>query len=78
MHCSIRIPPTILFSQRRPTCSIQNEAKAPPKVNVWAGVSRRGATRVVIFLAILMATQYVDILKNGLLPFLEAAYPDDH
>ena len=52
--------------------------KHPPKVNVWAGISRRGATRVVIFTGIFTATQYVDILKNGLLPFLEAAYPDGH
>ena len=54
------------------------KSKHPPKVNVWAGISRRGATRVVIFTGILTAIRYVDILKNGLLPFLEAAYPDGH
>ena len=52
--------------------------KHPPKVNVWAGISREGATRVVIFTGTLTASRYVDILKNGLLLFLEAAYPDGH
>lgn len=50
----------------------------PPKVNVWAGISRQGATQVVIFTGILTATRYVDILEAGLLPFLELAYPEGH
>lgn len=52
--------------------------KHPPKVNVWAGISRRGATQVVIFTGVLTATRYVDILEASLVPFLETVYPDGH
>ncbi len=54
------------------------KAKHPPKVNVWAGISSRGATNVVVFMGTFTATQYVDILEAALIPFLEEVYPDRH
>ena len=48
--------------------------KHPPKVHVWAGISRCGATQV----GIINATCYVDILEASLLPFLKKVYPDGH
>ena len=38
-----------------------------PKVHVWAGISAKGATAVVIFTGILTAT---DILDAALIPFI--------
>lgn len=52
--------------------------KHQPKLNVWAGISRRGATKVVIFSGIMTATRYVDILEAGLLPSLAKHYPEGH
>ena len=46
-------------------------------VNVWAGISRRGATKVV-FTGTLTATRYVDILEMSLVPFLNKHYTDGH
>lgn len=54
------------------------KAKHPPKVNVWAGISRRGATKVVVFTGTLTATRYVDILEMSLVPFLNKHYTDGH
>ncbi len=49
--------------QEGTACSIQNEGQAPPKINVWAGISCPGATKVVVFSGIMTATYYVDILE---------------
>ncbi len=53
-------------------------AKHPPKVHLWAGISKRGATQVVIFSGIMNATRYVQILEASLLPFLRTVYHDHH
>lgn len=66
------------FRKKGQPVKYRMKPKHPPKVNIWAGISRRGATQVVIFTGILTATRYVDILEAGLLPFLESAYPDGH
>ena len=54
------------------------KAKHPPKINVWAGISRRGATKIVIFTGTMTATRYVEILECGLLPFLKSHFPNFH
>ena len=52
--------------------------KHPTKVHVWAGISKRGRTPIVIFDGIMDATLYVKIIQNGLLPFIQETYPDSH
>ena len=52
--------------------------KHPPKVHVWAGISAKGATAIVIFTGILTATRYTDILDAALVPFIEEHYPSCH
>ena len=54
------------------------KAKHPPKVNNWAGISARGATKLVVFTGTLTATRYVDILEAALIPFFDQVYPDGH
>ena len=44
--------------------------KHPLKVHVWGGISKRGATHIVIFSGIMTATRYADILSASLLPFI--------
>ena len=52
--------------------------KHPTKVHVWAGISAKGATSVIIFTGTLTATRYTDILEAALIPFEEAHYPEQH
>ena len=47
-------------------------------VHVWGGISKRGATAVVIFTGIMNATRYTDILDATLVPFIEGHYPHGH
>ena len=53
-------------------------AKHPVKVHVWAGISHRGTTPIVIFEGIMNADLYIAILQAGLLPFIRRTYPDSH
>ena len=52
--------------------------KHPQKIHVWAGISKRGATQIVIFDGILTAVRYADILTSSLLPFIWEVYPAGH
>ena len=52
--------------------------KHPPKVHVWAGISRRGATHIMIYDRIMTATRYGDILSASLVPFIKKYYPYGH
>ena len=55
-----------------------HRAKHPVKVHVWAGISWKGRTPIVIFDGILNAERYETILEQGLLPFLHDVYPSGH
>ena len=52
--------------------------KHPQKIHVWAGISKRGATQIVMFGGILTAIRYADILTASLLPFIREVYPVGH
>lgn len=53
--------------------------KHPLKVHVWGGISRRGATKLVIFEGIMEKTFFTNsILKDNLLPFVQNVFPDGH
>jgi len=57
---------------------LKPRAKHPTKVHVWAGISKKGPTPVVIFEGIMNADLYVEILQTGLLPFIQEELPDSH
>ena len=62
-------------------CSVQLESHRKimyHKVHIWACISAKGATAVVIFTGILTATRHTDILDAALLPFIEEHYPTHH
>ncbi|CAC5426752.1 unnamed protein product [Mytilus coruscus] len=49
------------------------------KVHVWGGISKRGATQVLIFDGIMDAAFFVpEILEATLKPFIDSVYPDGH
>ena len=52
-------------------------SKHPFKVNIWAGISMRGPTPILIFTGIMKKEFYVEeILQNVLVPYTEAAFSD--
>ena len=54
-------------------------AKHPYSVMVWAGISKRGPTSLLIFHGIMKSEFYQDeILEETLLPFIVEKYPDSH
>ena len=52
--------------------------KHPQKLHTWTGISRRGATNLMIFQDIMDAEFYVSILEDALVPFIRETFPDGH
>ena len=79
-ECSVQLEShrkTMYHKQGEPSRMV-SRPKYPPKVHVWAGISARGATSVVIFTGVLTATRYNDILEAALIPLIEEHYPEQH
>ena len=57
---------------------LKPKPKHPLKVHVWAGITKCGATPIVIFTETLTSTKYCDILQDTLLPFTAKVFPDGH
>ena len=53
---------------------LKPQAKHTLKVHVWAGISKRGATKICIFDQTMDAPLYVEILRDFLLPFIEEEF----
>lgn len=68
----------LCFRRVKQARKLKPRAKHPVKVHVWAGISPRGATQIVIFTGTMTATRYCSILEAGLLPFLKDVYPEGH
>lgn len=52
--------------------------KHPLKLHVWAGISRKGPTKVCIFNGTMDANLYIEILQNTLVPFIAEKFPIGH
>ena len=66
------------FRKRKTPQKLKYRHKHPPKVHVWAGISKRGATHIVMFSGIMNATKYADILSASLVPFICEKYSNGH
>ena len=66
------------FRKRKMPRKLKYKHKHPPKLHVWGGISKQGATQLVIFDGIMNATRYGDILKASLVPFIRKNYPESH
>ena len=66
------------FQKKNAPRKLKYRHKHPPKVHVWAGISKRGATCLVMFQGIMTATRYGDILTASLIPLVHKAYPDGY
>ena len=68
----------ITYQKKSHPVRLAGRPKHPPKIYVWGGISARGATPIVMFTGILIATRYTRILDAALLPFIQGHYPDGH
>ena len=50
----------------------------PVKVHLWGGISKKGATNIIIFTGNMNAMRLEEILRAGLLPFIEEYFPEGH
>ena len=66
------------FRKRGQPRKLKYKHKHPLKIHVWAGISKQGATGIVMFNGILTATRYADILSASLIPFIQTAYSGGH
>ena len=66
------------FRKRGAPRKLKYKHKHPVKVHVWGGISKRGATKIVIFQGIMTATVYGDILSASFLPFVRGHYQHGH
>ena len=77
-ECSVQLEShrkTTYHKLGEPSRMVSRPKHPPPKVHVWAGISAKGASSVVIFTGSLTATRYTDILEAALIPLVEEHYP---
>lgn len=66
------------FRKKGEPAVLKPRPKHPTKVHVWAGISKKGPTPIVIFEGRMNASLYIEILQNGLLPFIRRKFPASH
>lgn len=66
------------FRKKNQPPKLKPRPKHPVKVHVWAGISKRGATKVCIFEGRMDADFYLRILSSFLLPFIVSKFPSTH
>ncbi len=79
-ECSVQLESNrkLSYHKKGEPAPLKGRPKHPAKIHVWAGISRRGATPIILFTGIMTATKYVDILNAGLVPFINTVLPDGH
>ena len=56
---------------------LKPKVKHPYKVHVWAGISKSGATDILIFSGIMRKEFFVEeILRNTLIPWAQKIFPN--
>ena len=67
----------VCFRKKGMPAKLKPTVKHPYKVHVWGGISKRGATSILIFTGI--KEFYVEaILRDTLLPFVRERFPDGY
>ena len=58
--------------------NLGKSTKHPPKLHIWGAISFQGAAQVVLFIGIMDAERYEQILERSLVPFIQSCYPAGH
>lgn len=62
------------FRKKNAPRKLKYYPKHRPKIHVWSGISKSGATRLVMFKGIMTATRYGDVLSASSTPFIQQTY----
>ena len=68
----------LCFRKQHMPRNLKQRPKHPLKVHIWGGISKRGATNVVIFTGIMNAERLATVFEAGLLPFIREHFLDTH
>lgn len=68
----------LCFRRRNRPRVLKQRPKHPIKLHIWGGISKRGATNVIMFTGIMNAERLATVYEAGLLPFLRDQFPDGH
>jgi len=66
----------ICFRRRNEKRKLKQRAKHPIKIHIWGGISKRGATKLVMFSGIMNADRLGAIYEAGLLPFIRRNFTE--
>ena len=68
----------LCFRKEKEPRVLKQRPKHPTKIHVWGGISKRGATRIIMFNGIMNAIKFGKIIESGLVPFVKSIFPDGH
>ena len=77
-ECSVQLDRhgRVCFRKENEPRKMKPRPKHPLKVHIWGGISKKGATPLVIFKGILNAHHFCTVIENGLLPFITSHFSD--
>ena len=77
-ECSVQLDShgRLCFRKKNEPRKLKPKPKHPVKVHIWGGISKKGATQLVIFQGTLKATHFCTIIEHGLLPFIRQHFTD--
>ena len=77
-ECSVQLDRHghVCFRKENEPRKMKPRPKHPLKVHIWGGISKKGATPLVIFKGILNAHHFCTVIENGLPPFITSHFSD--
>ena len=72
-ECSVQLDShgKLCFRMKKEPRKLKPRPKHPVKVHIWGGISKHGATLLVMFTGIMNAEGYCIVLDQGLMPFVQ-------
>lgn len=68
----------VCFHKKLQPRALKQRPKHPVKIHVWGGISKKGATRIIMFTGNMNAERFKRILEAGLIPFINDLFPTGH
>ena len=65
----------LCFQKKNQSRTLKQRAKHPVKLHIWGGISKQGATNIIMFAGIMNAERLRLVFEAGLLP---NTFPDGH
>ena len=69
---------TVQLENHQTSSGSKPRGKHLTKVHIWAGISKKGPTPIVLYESTMNAEVYINALQTGLLPFIEKEFPTSH